>query len=111
MPAAHHPSLLDPKARAVVDRLHALARKQMRALLPHYLPRVFSMMLGRPVKVPTDTHLFDDKLLPIDPPQGDLLYCSPARAAPAVPSNSAPPSACRRSISLPPCATRARAGR
>jgi predicted O-methyltransferase YrrM len=67
-------SLLDPTARASVDRLHALAKTQLRSLLGHYLPRLPSMLLGRPVRPPKDMSLFDDKLLPIDAGQGDLLY-------------------------------------
>jgi predicted O-methyltransferase YrrM len=69
-----HLSLLDPTARAVVDQLHAQAKGQSVSLLLHYLPRLPSMMLGRPVRPAKDMGLFDDKLLPISGAQGDLLY-------------------------------------
>jgi predicted O-methyltransferase YrrM len=68
------PSLLDPTARAVVDRLHGQAKAQLRTMLGHYLPRLPSMLLGRPVRPAKDMGFFDDKLLPLEAAQGDLLY-------------------------------------
>ena len=68
------PSLLDPTAQQVVDRLNALAKAQLPSLLRHHLPRLPSMLLGRPVRPAKDMHFFDDKLLPIDTAQGNLLY-------------------------------------
>ncbi|WP_433662553.1 O-methyltransferase [Nocardia sp. CA-128927] len=69
-----HVSLLDPTAAAVVDRLYAQSKRQFATLISHYLPRLPSMLLGRPVSPPRDEHLFDDKLLPISGAQGNLLY-------------------------------------
>lgn len=74
MADAFHPSLLDPAARAVIDRLRAQARRQLPALLRHYLPRLPAMLLGRPIKPSADISFFDDKLLPLNPAQGDFLY-------------------------------------
>ncbi len=68
------PSLLDPASRAVVDRLHAQSKAQFRSLILHFLPRLPSMLLGRPLRPAKDMRFFDDKLLPIDAAQGDLLY-------------------------------------
>ncbi|WEK01484.1 MAG: class I SAM-dependent methyltransferase [Candidatus Sphingomonas phytovorans] len=69
-----HPSVLDPTARTVVDRLQRKASKQLPTLFRHYLPRLPSMLLGRPVRPPRDIGFFDDKLLPLNLAQGDLLY-------------------------------------
>ena len=74
MTDAPHLSLLDPAARTAVDRLHALAKAQIGALLPHYLPMLPGMLLGRPIRPAKDMRFFDDKLLPIEAAQGDLLY-------------------------------------
>lgn len=67
-------SPLDPRAQATVTRLHAMAKRQLRSMLGHYLPRLPSMLLGRPVRPPKEMAYFDDKMLPIDAAQGDLLY-------------------------------------
>lgn len=69
-----YPSLLDPAARAEVDRLHVLAKSQFKSLIRHYLPRLPNMLLGRPVPPARDMSFFDDKLLPLNAAQGDLLY-------------------------------------
>lgn len=74
MKNAFRPSLLDPVAKAIVDRLHATAKRQLPMLLRHYLPQLPAMILGRPVKPPKNGSFFDDKLLPLNPEQGDLLY-------------------------------------
>lgn len=68
------PSLLDPAASAVVDRLHEQARKQFPTLLRHYLPRLPGMLFGRPLWSPGEAGFFDDKLMPLDREQGELLY-------------------------------------
>ncbi len=67
-------SPLDPSAQAVVDRLHALAKKQFGSLLHHYLPKLPNLLLGRSIWSAKDIHFFDDKLLPLDAAQGELLY-------------------------------------
>ncbi|KAF1009673.1 MAG: hypothetical protein GAK28_00313 [Luteibacter sp.] len=73
-----HPSRpvspLDPRAQATVSQLHAMAKRQLTSMLGHYLPRLPSMLLGRPVRPPKDMAYFDDKMLPIDAAQGELLY-------------------------------------
>lgn len=68
------PSPLDPTARAVVDRLHGLAKKQFGSLIRHYLPRLPSLLFGRSIWSAKDIRFFDDKLLPLDAAQGELLY-------------------------------------
>ncbi|GAA0910072.1 class I SAM-dependent methyltransferase [Rothia nasimurium] len=68
------PSPLDPLAQATIDDLHAMAKRQLRSMLGHYLPRLPAMLLGRPVRPPKDMSFFDDKMLPIDQAQGELLY-------------------------------------
>lgn len=73
--ALHHSGVLDPDARFVVNRLHALSKRQVWSLLPYYLPRLLALLMGRPFEQATkDMHIFDDKLLSIDAAQGDLLY-------------------------------------
>jgi predicted O-methyltransferase YrrM len=67
-------SVLDPAAQAVVDRLQAKARSQMGALIRHYLPKVPALAMGRPIGVSADMDFYDDKLLPIETAQGELLY-------------------------------------
>ncbi|HEY2709521.1 MAG TPA: class I SAM-dependent methyltransferase [Caulobacteraceae bacterium] len=69
-----HPSLLDPAAQAVLDRLHGLAKTQFRSMIGHYLPMLPSMLLGRPAPSTKDMSYFDDKLLALNAAQGDLLY-------------------------------------
>jgi predicted O-methyltransferase YrrM len=68
------PSLLDPTARAVVDRLHATAQRQFRSMIGHYLSLLPNMVLGRPLPPAKDMSYFDDKLIPLEAAQGELLY-------------------------------------
>lgn len=67
-------SVLDHAAQAVVDRLHAKARAQMVGLIGHYLPMLPRLLTGRPIGVSDNMSFYDDKLLPIAPAQGELLY-------------------------------------
>ena len=67
-------SVLDPAAQAVVDALHGQASAQMRSLVWHYLPRLPHLLTGRPLGAWADTHFYKDKLLPLEPAQGELLY-------------------------------------
>ncbi|MGS0896366.1 O-methyltransferase [Burkholderia stagnalis] len=67
-------SLLDPAALAVVNRLHGLAKKQFGSLIRHYLPRLPGLLWGQSIWSAKDIHFFDDKLLPLDAAQGELLY-------------------------------------
>jgi predicted O-methyltransferase YrrM len=66
--------VLDPTAQAVVDHLQAKARTQMGALIRHYLPMAPRLLMGRAIGSPADSSFYDDKLLPIEPGQGELLY-------------------------------------
>ena len=66
--------VLDKTSQAVVDDLHAQARAQMRSLLWHYLPRIPRLLAGRPLGAWADTRFYQDKLLPLEPAQGELLY-------------------------------------
>lgn len=67
-------SVLDPAAQAVVDRLQAKARAQMGSLIRHYLPELPKLLTGRPIGFSGDMSFYDDKLLSIEPAQGELLY-------------------------------------
>src|SRR5580704_3652130 len=67
-------SVLDPNAQAVVDRLQARGRGQVGALIRHYLPRLPSLLAGRPIGFSADMSFFDDKLLALEPAQSELLY-------------------------------------
>lgn len=67
-------SVLDPTAQAVVDRLQAKGRGQVGALMRHYLPKLPSMLAGRPIGFSADMSFFDDKLLALEPAQSELLY-------------------------------------
>lgn len=67
-------SVLDPISQAVVDRLQAKARAQWGALIRHYLPKLPRLLTGRPIGSPVDTGFYRDKLLPIGPGQGELVY-------------------------------------
>ncbi len=66
--------VLDPAAQAVVDDLHAQAGAQRRSLIWHYLPRLPRLLAGRPLGAWDDTRFYKDKLLPLEPAQGELLY-------------------------------------
>lgn len=66
--------VLDPKSQAVVDRLQAEAGSQMGALLRHYLPELPRLLTGRAIGFSGDMSFYDDKLLSIEPAQGELLY-------------------------------------
>jgi len=66
--------VLDPVSQAIVDRLQARARTQMGALIRHYLPKAHRLLTGRPIGFDGDMGFYDDKLLPIEPGQGELLY-------------------------------------
>jgi predicted O-methyltransferase YrrM len=74
--------VLDPKSQLVVDRLQAEARAQRGAMIRHFLPMLPRLLTGRPIGSPADTGFYKDKLLPIGPAQGELLYLL-ARAKPA----------------------------
>jgi len=67
-------SVLDPAAKAVVDRLQTRANAQMGALIRHYLPKLPQFLMGRPIGFSGDMSFYDDKLMPIEPGQGELLY-------------------------------------
>jgi predicted O-methyltransferase YrrM len=67
-------AVLDPAAQGVVDRLHATSRGQMGALLGHFLPDLPKLLMGRPIGAPSDLAFYDNKLLPLEPAQGELLY-------------------------------------
>jgi len=73
-------SVLDPRARTVADRLHALGERQTGALIRHYLPMLPRFLAGRPIGSPGDPDFFKDKLLPLGRAQAELLYLL-ARAA------------------------------
>jgi predicted O-methyltransferase YrrM len=67
-------SVLDTASQSIVDDLHAQARAQMRSLVWHYLPRLPRLLSGRPLGAWADTRFYRDKLLPLEPAQGELLY-------------------------------------
>lgn len=67
-------AILDSTAQSVVDGLHAQAQAQRGALLRHYLPRLPRLLAGRPLGAWGDMGFYKDKLLPLEPAQGELLY-------------------------------------
>ena len=67
-------SVLDPISQGVVDRLQAMARAQRSAMIRHFLPKLPRLLTGRPIGSPVDMGFYRDKLLPIGPGQGELLY-------------------------------------
>jgi predicted O-methyltransferase YrrM len=46
----------------------------MGGLIRHYLPKLPGMLMGRPIDTTGDMSFYDDKLLSIEPAQGELLY-------------------------------------
>jgi len=66
--------VLDSKSQAVIDRLQAKARAQRGAMIRHFLPMLPKLLTGRPIGSPVDAGFYSDKLLPIGPKQGELLY-------------------------------------
>jgi predicted O-methyltransferase YrrM len=74
--------ILDPKAQAVADRLHAQGRRQMRALIGHYLPMLPRLLMKRPIGAPANLDFYRDKLLALEPGQGELLYLLALAARP-----------------------------
>jgi len=67
-------TILDSTAQSVVDGLQARAQPQRGALLRHYLPKLPRLLAGRPLGAWSDMGFYKDKLLPIEPAQGELLY-------------------------------------
>ena len=67
-------SLDDPKLRAVLDRLHAAARGDVKFFLTH-IPLLARMLLGRQAPSPAElSHRFRDVFIPISREQGRFLY-------------------------------------
>jgi len=64
--------IADPRINAVLDRLHDRARRQMPALLAHFAAEALKGLVG--AKRANDADYFRDKLIPIDPGQGWLIY-------------------------------------
>ncbi|HKY91466.1 MAG TPA: class I SAM-dependent methyltransferase [Nevskiaceae bacterium] len=76
------PTVLDARAAAVVDRLHALDRGQMRALVAHFLPRALGAKLVGKRYDFVDTEFFRDKLVALDADKARFcaLQCLALRA-------------------------------
>jgi len=75
----HPPSpLADPRAEAVLARLHAEDRRQFGSMLLRYLPRVLgAAFTGRPavdVSSTAEQAFLRDKLVALDPDKGRLAY-------------------------------------
>jgi predicted O-methyltransferase YrrM len=67
-------SLDDPKLKAVLDRLHAAARGDVKFFLTH-IPLLSRMLLGRQAPSPAElSHQFRDAFIPISREQGRFLY-------------------------------------
>ncbi|MBX9627647.1 MAG: class I SAM-dependent methyltransferase [Gemmataceae bacterium] len=63
--------LNDPRAEAVLDRLHAAADRQTPSLVRHYLP----LLLGRGLRWnPAADRFYADKFIPVEPGQGAFCY-------------------------------------
>jgi predicted O-methyltransferase YrrM len=67
-------SLPDPRARAVLDRLHAEADREMPKLVWQYLPHLHKMLLGRKLPWERLERLHDDKYIPLGPAEGVFCY-------------------------------------
>ncbi len=70
--------LADPRAEAVLRRLHAEDRRQFGAILRHYLPRVIMALLtrktGLDAAAPEHAAFLRDKLVALDAEKGRLAY-------------------------------------
>ncbi|MEH2243278.1 O-methyltransferase [Nostoc sp.] len=68
-------ALNDTKIETVLNRLHAEANKQFGGLILHYLPKLIGLFLGKGIKWDqTKTEFYNDKYIPIEPDQGELMY-------------------------------------
>ncbi|MCW5688365.1 MAG: class I SAM-dependent methyltransferase [Pseudolabrys sp.] len=71
--------LADPRLEAVLARLHAEDKRQFRAILRHYLPRLllspFTGGAALDPTAPAEAAFLRDKLVAIDPDKGRLAYC------------------------------------
>ena len=65
-------AILDSTAQTGVDGLQAQAQRG--ALLRHYLPRLPRPLARRPLGAWGHMGFYKDKLLPLEPAQGELLY-------------------------------------
>lgn len=70
--------LADPRAEAVLTRLHAADARQLRSILLHYLPRAllfpFTRRSGVDVTSAADRAFLRDKLVALDADKGHLAY-------------------------------------
>ena len=67
--------LNDARVETVLARLHAEADKQFSGLILHYLPKLPGLFLGKGIKWDqTKTEFYNDKYIPIEPDQGELMY-------------------------------------
>jgi predicted O-methyltransferase YrrM len=67
-------SLPDPRARAVLRRLHGEADRQMPRLVWQYLPYLPRMLMGKKLPWKRLERALDDKYIPLQPPQGIFCY-------------------------------------
>jgi predicted O-methyltransferase YrrM len=68
-------TLNDPRAEAVLARLHAAADRQTPALVRHYLPQLPRLLVGRGLRWhPRSDGFYADKYIPIEPAQGVFGY-------------------------------------
>lgn len=73
-PLTHSP-LNDPRVHGVLDRLHRAAAREKPALALSFVTQLPGLLLGRGVRFdPARSGALDDKLIPIGPAQGRLLY-------------------------------------
>ena len=100
-------SLDDPKLKAVLDRLHAAARGDLKFFLTH-IPLMARMLLGRPAPPAAEqSHQFKDVFIPISREQGRFLYLVARSWARSGSWSSAPRSGSRRCMPRRRRATRA----
>lgn len=64
----------DIQVRGVLDRLHGQAKAQFPGLVAHYALQMLGGLAGRKRSSDADAAFHRDKLIPIDPGQGDLIY-------------------------------------
>jgi predicted O-methyltransferase YrrM len=67
--------LLDVRAQTVVDRLHALNRRQLPGLIAHFVRRsVPNWLKGSTLKLDTEESYLSDKFISLDPAKCELCY-------------------------------------
>lgn len=73
-PVSSSNPIADPRINAVLERLHAQARRQLPGLIAHYAAVAIASSIGRRRSSDGDIAYHRDKLIPVAPEQGRLIY-------------------------------------